>query len=52
MTVTVRETTNPEIIELGRQLGFKGKILIDDSKPGVIQFITDNCFMCDKPWTV
>lgn len=52
MTVTIREATNPEIIELGRQLGFKGKILIDYSKPGIFEFISDNCWMCGKPWTV
>jgi len=50
--IKVREATNPEIIELGRELGFKGKILIEDSRPGIIQFIADSCFMCDKPWTV
>jgi len=48
----VREATDPEIIELGQRLGFKGKILIEDSQPGIIQFIADECFMCDKPWTV
>lgn len=50
--MSVREATNPEIIELGRQLGFKGKILIDDSQPGIFQFITNNCFHCDNSWTV
>lgn len=50
--MTVREATNPEIIEFGRQLGFKGKILVDDSQPGIFQLISDNCCMCDKSWTV
>jgi len=48
----VREATDPEIIEIGRQLGFKGKILIEASQPGVIQFIANECYMCDEPWTV
>ncbi len=48
----MREVTNPEVIELGRRLGFKGKILIEDSRPGIVQFISDNCYWCDKSWTV
>ena len=50
--MVVREATDPELIKIGRQLGFKGKILIEDSQPGIIQFLDDKCFMCDKPWTV
>jgi len=50
--MSVREITDPEVIELGRELGFKGKILLDDRQPGIIHFISDKCFMCDKPWTV
>ena len=48
----VREVTDPKIIEIGRQLGFKGKMLIEDSQPGIIQFIANGCYMCDEPWTV
>lgn len=47
-----REVTDPEIIEFGRRLGFKGKILIEDTQPEILHLIADNCFHCDKPWTV
>ncbi|GAH70535.1 unnamed protein product [marine sediment metagenome] len=52
MTVNVREATDPEVIKLGRQLGFKGKILVEDTQPEILHLIADNCLWCDKPWTV
>ncbi len=45
--MTAREATNPALIKAARRLGFKGKILIEGNA-----IIADNCYMCDKPWTI
>lgn len=47
-----REVTDPEIIEFGRRIGFKGKILIKDTPPVILQLTSDKCYWCDKSWTV
>lgn len=46
----IREVTDPETLEFGRRLGFKGKILVEDSQP--FHLLSDKCYWCDKPWTV
>lgn len=45
-------TGPPELIEMLHEMGVKDPILVEE-KPGIsISFISNNCYMCDKPWTV
>lgn len=43
---------DPGLLEMARSMGFKGTVLIDMTEPFTIAFISDSCYMCDKPWSV
>lgn len=50
--VSISVITDPETLRLVRGLGFEGKVLVDRTEEGSIVFLSDNCAMCDEPWTV
>lgn len=43
---------HPERIEVLHEMGFKGPILFEVTPGESISFFSNNCDMCDKPWTV
>ena len=43
---------DPELLAMARSMGFKGTVLVDMTEPFTVAFVSDRCYMCDKPWTV
>ncbi|GAI41247.1 unnamed protein product, partial [marine sediment metagenome] len=42
----------PELIEKLHEMGFKDPILVEETPGESISFFSNNCDMCNKPWTV
>lgn len=50
--VSISVVRDPELLKIAHAMGFKGKILIDTTEKDSFTFLSDNCAMCDEPWTV